>query len=507
MTPECSSEPKKKLKRSRAGKYGPKMIIRKVRCGSPRVNKEDATLSTCANCERLGLPCQWDKPAEGENYIPPPKRRRTFGSRLRGQDGDASPPPPSQDTPQQSHDERMGSTNTVDMSESERIVFNDLSDLHLDLPEDFNFDTSLGIESNLFWSGEGLDFIPLPTIDPISTIPEALVDTTSQVEGPASLQLPSIVADTDQNTLGTGTDISPFSITGDNDNRRLIQHYLEVMNGYSKVTDHDNNTNNLFIAAFSKSLFFMPLYYAILSFSASHLSLQDPSIADTARRLEDLADEHFNQTSQDHKAEVEGLLSALFVRVKRVHVMGESVSSFLRLISLAAEIIFSKQGRAALEAPSDLSRRIVLRLAILDARASCYRLGGGLLVKRLREIASPSFVFHPDENETSSMGAFIHLLHADILRMRVGQLDLGIHQQIHAVGVVEVEAVQTDINTSIDRWEQRLTNYSKEQTTGSPLTTALYGCYTVLGALYSALLYLYSIHVSNVSSVTIYHES
>ncbi|KAF4966820.1 hypothetical protein FSARC_5535 [Fusarium sarcochroum] len=436
MTPESSSEPKAKLKRSRAG----------------------------------------------ESYTPPPKRRRTLGSRRRGQDGDASPLA-SQDTPY--HDEPTGSTHSIDMSEPARLVFNDLSDLQLNLPEDFNFDTSLGVEPNLFWSGEGLDFIPLPTIEPTSTIPQEPVDTTSQMERPPSFQLKSILY---------GTDTSPFSITGENDNRRLIQHYLEVMNGYSKVTDHDSNTNNLFIAAFSKSLFFMPLYYAILSFSASHLTLQDPSVADTARRLEALADENFKQSSQDQKAEVEGLLSALFVRVKRVHVMGESVNSFLRLISSATQIIFSKEGRQVLEAPSDLSRRIVLRLAILDARASCYRLGGGLLVRRLREIPSLSFVFNPDDGESSSMGAFIPLLRADILRMRVGQLDLGIHQQMGTVEVVEVEAVQTDINASIDRWEQRLAGFAEEETMVSSLTTAVYGCYTVISALHSALLYLHSIH-------------
>ena len=174
---------------------------------------------------------------------------------------------------------------------------------------------------------------------------------------------------------------------------------------------------------------------------------------------------------------------------------------------MATEIIFSKQGREGLEAPSELSRRIVLRLAILDARASCYRLGGGLLVRRLREIPSLSFIFNQDDGESSSMGAFIHLLRADILRMRVGQLDLNIHQQMHTVAVIHVEAVQADIIASIDRWEQRLSNCAEERATVSPLTAAVYGCYTVLSALYSALLYLYSIHVSNSPSLAIYHKS
>ncbi|KAI8406709.1 hypothetical protein FOFC_12132 [Fusarium oxysporum] len=408
-------------------------------------------------------------PAEGENYTPPPKRRRTVGNRRRGQDGDASPSPLPQQILQEGSNEPAESIKSADAAEFELQAFTDLTDLQLDLPEDFDFDAGLGVEPNLFWSGEGVDFIPLPLIESTPTLFQTTADNYLQVEMPPVAQLPCLSPDTDQDPLGQDTDISAFSITGNVDTRRLIQHYLEVMNGYSKVTDHGSNNNNLFIAAFSKSLFFMPLYYAILSFSASHLSLQDPSLADLACRLDNLAEEHFNRAFQDYTAKVEGLLSALFVRVKRVHVMGESVSSFLRLISIATEIIFSDQGREALETPSELSGRIVLRLATLDARASCYRLGGGLLVKRLREIPSLSFIFKFEDNESSSTSAFVHLLRADILRMRVGQLDLRVHENKGSVELDEVEMLQADIKTLIHRWEQHLSKYTKEGATVSAL--------------------------------------
>ncbi|EXK29577.1 hypothetical protein FOMG_14047 [Fusarium oxysporum f. sp. melonis 26406] len=491
MPPEDSSATKPKPKRSRAGCYTCK--IRKVRCGSPR-DGGHATLSACANCERLGLPCQWNKPAEGENYTPPPKRRRTVGNRRRGQDGDASPSPLPQQILQEGSNEPAESIKSADAAEFEQQAFTDLTDLQLDLPEEFDFDAGLGVEPNLFWSGEGVDFIPLPLIESTPMLFQTTADNYLQVEMPPVAQLPCFSPDTDQDPLGQDTDISAFSITGNVDTRRLIQHYLEVMNGYSKVTDHGTNNNNLFIAAFSKSLFFMPLYYAILSFSASHLSLQDPSLADTACRLENLAEEHFNRAFQDYTAKIEGLLSALFVRVKRVHVMGESVSSFLRLISIATEIIFSNQGREALETPSELSGRIVLRLATLDARASCYRLGGGLLVRRLREIPSLSFIFKFEDNESSSTSAFVHLLRADILRMRVGQLDLRVHEHKGSVELDEAEMLQADIKTLIHRWEQHLSKYTKEGATVSALPAGVYGCYTVLGALHSALLYLHSVY-------------
>ncbi|SCO90023.1 uncharacterized protein FRV6_14151 [Fusarium oxysporum] len=386
----------------------------------------------------------------------------SFGNRRRGQDGDASPSPLPQQILQEGSNEPAESIKSADAAEFELQAFTDLTDLQLDLPEEFDFDAGLGVEPNLFWSGEGVDFIPLPLIESTPTLFQTTADNYLQVEMPPVAQLPCLSPDTDQDPLGQDTDISAFSITGNVDTRRLIQHYLEVMNGYSKVTDHGSNNNNLFIAAFSKSLFFMPLYYAILSFSASHLSLQDPSLADIAYRLDNLAEEHFNRAFQDYTAKVEGLLSALFVRVKRVHVMGESVSSFLRLISIATEIIFSNQGREALETPSELSGRIVLRLATLDARASCYRLGGGLLVRRLREIPSLSFIFKFEDNESSSTSAFVHLLRADILRMRVGQLDLRVHENKGSVELDEVEMLQADIKTLIHRWEQHLSKYTKE---------------------------------------------
>ncbi|KAM5341795.1 hypothetical protein ACJ41O_014826 [Fusarium nematophilum] len=370
---------------------------------------------------------------------------------------------------------------------------NDLSNLQLDLFTDMNFDADFDMETSPLWAGEGLDFIPLPAIDP------EISQATGGLEAPGfSLEWPQQTNPPDQTHTETtmeDTNVPP-SIT--EDNRRLIQHYLEVMNGYSKVTDHDNTSNNLFIAAFSKSLFFAPLFYAILAFSASHMALQDASLTEAARRYDTLAEQTFNQFNQDHKAEVEGLLSALFVRVKKVHVMGESVDAFLNLISTATDIISTDLGRQALEDPSGLSRRIVLRLAILDARASCYRLGGGALVRRLREIPALSFVFDRDDKEVSSAGTFIHLLRAAILRMRVGELDVRLHQQTdgsQAVLMGEVESIEADIKTGVDRWENRLAVHDGETRPDKcVLNATLYGCYTVLSALHSALLYLYSIY-------------
>lgn len=37
---------------------------------------ESASSSNCTNCERLGLDCRWNPPAPGDNFEPPPKRRR-----------------------------------------------------------------------------------------------------------------------------------------------------------------------------------------------------------------------------------------------------------------------------------------------------------------------------------------------------------------------------------------------------------------------------------------------
>ncbi len=360
------------------------------------------------------------------------------------------------------------------------------------------------------FAGEGLDFIPLPAINQAVSLadgenggrPDSVrqesVQRGKSSRGPGS---------TRQTLTAEGGESVKPSIN--DSNRQLIQHYLEVMKGYAKVDDRARDPNNLFISAFSKSLFFPPLFYAILSFSAAHLAMQDDSYADDVQNYDTLAHESFMSHRRDASSSVEGLLSSLFVRVKMVHVTGGSVSAFLQLIFSAVEIMSQEPAQAALEDSESLTRRIIIRLALLDARACQYGLGGGALLEQLRKIPSFSSVFDSHSGlQSPPVVDVTSLLRADIYRMRVGKLDLRLREQAASrfvthepIRTEEIMLLYQDIQGEISRWEQstdvlRYTCDDSAVLGDSVLDSTSYGCLAVLSALHSALLYLYCIYVS-----------
>lgn len=123
----------------------------------------------------------------------------------------------------------------------------------------------------------------------------------------------------------------------------------------------------------------------------------------------------------EHASEADSLLSALFVRAKRVHLLVGEIQSFHRLITKATQIILSERGQRALKDPFSLVQRIIIRLALLDARTSCYRLGGRTLIKALRHIPAMSFIVNLEGTDGSAPNALFSLLRADILHMKVGE--------------------------------------------------------------------------------------
>ena len=356
---------------------------------------------------------------------------------------------------------------------------------------------------------EGMDFIPLPMIDAsmLSAFPDA-----SQTDPLNQWQQLSFVTEDDGMSKAENED-QASSPSVNEDNRRLVQHYLDVMKGYSKVDEPSKDANNLFISAFSRSLSFPPLFSAILAFSAAHLSIQDPSYINQATILDRAAQESTESFQRDHELEVEGLLSALFIRAKKIHVMGDDAESFLAVITDATAIISTDQGQKALHDSSTLTRRIILRLAILDARAACYRLGGGVLVNRLRSMNSLSDIFCSNRTpETvASPGPVASLLRANVFRMQVGELDTRLHKQLTdqfvtppVLKVVDFTSLATEIQYEIELWDRRLSThglrpYAGYGTENDALDSTEFGSYTVLSVLHSALLYLNYIFVRDTS--------
>ncbi|KAJ0317070.1 hypothetical protein Brms1b_005103 [Colletotrichum noveboracense] len=177
------------------------------------------------------------------------------------------------------------------------------------------------------------DFFPFPTIDnPLG----GLADST----GVGSAAIWQSGADS-SSALGAESSVQGRGDVSDvikDENRHLIQHYLEVIKGYSKVDDRAKESSNLFVSAFTQSLTFPPLLYAILAFSASHLSINDPTYCDGASRFNQLADETFCQYRETHSKEIASLLSAIFIRIKQLHVMGGSIDDLFDLMTEVVEI-------------------------------------------------------------------------------------------------------------------------------------------------------------------------
>ena len=468
--------------------------LRKVRCKTHLQTLEDARTSSsdCVNCHRLGLECRWHAPAPGEQYEPPPKKRRTIGQRSARPSKSIESPAPSTQSP---------GSNPGQVGDPVSLHENDLGwslvppDLFGGMPLDFDFSPAYGsLELNL--AGEGLDFIPLPSVDPsmLQISDEAAAMSTELLE---QEQDPTPQPATNEG--GSILQLTTFQSPSD-DSRRLIQHYLDVMKGYSKVDDRSKDANNLFISAFSKSLFFPPLFYAILSFSASHLAMDDPSYVEQAHTYDCLADESFRSFRQDENTPADSLLSALFVRVKKIHMTAGSVNSFLELIAAATDIVSTKNVEKDLEDSNGLIRRIVLRLAILDARASQYRLGGGVLVERLSHVPALYPLFN-DEILGDSSADVSGLLRADIIRWRVAQVEIRMRGQSEVLspGTDEIESLYMGIQQQIGQWESQCDG--EFNLTEKALSSTTYGHFTVLSAFHSALLYLYTLYVGQPGSL------
>lgn len=393
----------------------------------------------------------------------------------------------------------------------------------LDLFSGFFLDSDFGSVSGSFdlsSAGEGLDFVPLPSLDTAMlqdlNMPTPFSDwpTPSPLSGEALSGKTSINSNNSSNNNNGGSsrgdmvDLhSPHTSVNPN-NRRLIQHYLDVMKGYAKVDDHSKDDNNLFISAFTKSLYFPPLFHAILAFSASHLAMEDPSYAQQARALVVLAGESFDTFRHAETLEVDGLLSALFVRVKTVHMVAGSVDTFLSLIAAAADIVSIKREELTLDTRPSLTRRIIVRLAILDARATYHRIGRGQLVHLIEEIPAFSSLFARDFTASASRGALFNLLRADILRMRVAELDARLHAQMEnefvtdtPIRTSEVMGLYDDIEHEIHQWNQQMAQQMDISTPAVPaeetvLSSVAFGYNIVFSALHSALVYLYSVYAS-----------
>ncbi|KAK2776157.1 C6 zinc finger domain-containing protein [Colletotrichum kahawae] len=482
---------------------------RKVRCtkaNSTRYTEADKPLA-CFNCQRLGFQCQWRAPESGEDYDPPPKRRRTIGQR-RQKSRVAEPGTPSSANPSPCGTE-VDSNNITPVSKQPISTITqdqpseDIDRVSRQSPSTPNSHTTtlgldLGFETDYFGfdlAGESFDdFFPFPTSAGLAELTG--VDSAAVWQsGPDKSG--ALLAESSVQSHGHASGVI------NDDNRHLIQHYLEVIKGYSKVDDRAKESSNLFVSAFTQSLTFPPLLYAILAFSASHLSINDPTYCDEASRFNQLAEETFCQFRETHAKEIASLLSALFIRIKQLHVMGGNIDDLFDLMTEVVEIVTTKECERALADPNSLVRRIVLRLALLDARGTCFRLGRGKLVRALERIPALSFIFAFNTSIVSTPS--YSLLRADILRHRIGEIEARLHDQLEAefassvpVRTAEIKLLYENIRRELERCDRDKPQSAGAQTseviTNEVLGTAEYNYHIISSALHSAILYLSQVY-------------
>ncbi|KUL87927.1 hypothetical protein ZTR_03880 [Talaromyces verruculosus] len=475
-------------------------------------------------CKRLGLECRWTVPVAGEDYTPPPKRRQTIGRRREraqnsvandkvaiashADDSQASRPREDPDTHAEAsrHLEQSGSR----LAQTPPFELDAYVDMLGDLP--FNTDFALNLDpAVLSFNGEGLGFGPPPTFDSLFSLPAGRSGNSRSLSNCTDPHFPQPPSNSHSHERTSGADASvswEISNLGA-DEHHLIQHYLAAMTGYAKVDDYPRASNNLYTTAFSQSLFFKPLLYAILAFSASHLALEDGRYLEKASKYEQLAHDSF-EACKGHGAELDSLLCALFVRAKRVHLTAGNIESFHSLIIEATEIILSEKGQQALQDPFSLAQRIVIRLALLDARASCYRLGGGTLIKALRHTPAMSYIFNPESHDRLAPNALVSLLRADILRMKVSEIDLRLRFQTESEELIplpvrtdELLSLQKHVEHEIRQLEYQMSSrgHDPDDVTQAEcvLEPSTYAQYLVMAALHSTILYLYMVYVSFLS--------
>ena len=308
---------------------------------------------------------------------------------------------------------------------------------------------------------------------------------------------------------GQGESMSDFSLpsTTSEDNR-LIQHYLQSLQGYSKVTDHSKDTN-LFLSAFSESLSFAPLFYAILAFSSAHLAMNDDSFNEQVERYGDLSEKCMARFRLQKGSSIEGLLSAIFVLVKKIHITGGSIESFLELMQMASDILMGSEGIQYLESVTPLGRRIIVRLCVLDARAASYRLGGGAFIRYVSTLPALSDLFTNTTQIDYTADGIVCLLQIALLRIRISDLENRIYRQSKSdivpqdlVRMDEVTALYKLLDSHINMWEISMRKDDSDphgkllEAEEVSLDATSYRDCTILSALHSSRIYLHSVFVS-----------
>ena len=99
-------------------------------------------------------------------------------------------------------------------------------------------------------------------------------------------------------------------------------------------------------------------------------------------------------------ADVEALLSSVFILLKKEQVIGGHIENVLRLLDAAVKIASTERGVRTLPDSKGFGRRVATRIAFLDCRAAFLRQGEGKFVSCLRADERLGPIFTPDEGSS-----------------------------------------------------------------------------------------------------------
>ena len=158
-----------------------------------------------------------------------------------------------------------------------------------------------------------------------------------------------------------------------------------------------------------------------------HLALSNPSFEEHAKYYSHLAANTLESESFHATAHIEALLSAVFILLKKEQIAGQEISRVLELLDVAVKVVSHPRATEVILDKSGFGRRLALRIAYLDCRASCFRLGEARFVSYLQTRPELSGIFSREE-ESGGAG----LMWTNLLRMKVAKLDRRLFQAAHS---------------------------------------------------------------------------
>ncbi len=292
------------------------------------------------------------------------------------------------------------------------------------------------------------------------------------------------------------------SVTIDQDDHGLIQHYLNVMTGYAKI--RYSGDENLYSQIFSNmALFYAPLYNALMAWAALHLGQirSDADLIQKAKERYTLAVSLMHR-DQDVAHHFELSLVTIWFSLQYELLAASGIDSFCQHLEFTADLVDAHRrhqkagGQAA--TLGHIGCRVLVWLGAYDSRASLIG-GTGRLLQNLELFSSENdFLDAAFPDQTPNTGGLQDIkpclrmnLDFDIAEGRIVQL----YRREVAAPAVTWSTMQSNLLSIRDRLEGDKTIASIITSLCSPtfsqsgrITTKRFNCLLLLATFYSVVI-------------------